>query len=95
MMRPYIYVTRLDGVMYTVFTRYIVLVEPAARHPGTVMRMTDNGTVSIDMRETYEEVMRLINGAPMAKEQPQCICGGEPHVSACPANRDPFLRGPL
>ncbi len=23
---------------------------------------------------------------------PQCICGGEPHVSHCPANRDPFLR---
>ncbi len=26
---------------------------------------------------------------------PACICGGEPHASHCPANRDPFLRGPL
>ena len=23
----------------------------------------------------------------------KCICGGEPHVSHCPANPDPFLRG--
>jgi len=25
--------------------------------------------------------------------KPVCICGGEPHVSACPANTDPFLKG--
>lgn len=24
-----------------------------------------------------------------------CICGGEPHASHCPACRDPFLRGLL
>ena len=23
----------------------------------------------------------------------RCICGGEPHVSHCPANSDPFLKG--
>ena len=27
-----------------------------------------------------------------ATQAPQCICGGEPHVSHCPANPDPFLR---
>ena len=24
--------------------------------------------------------------------QPKCICGGEPHVSHCPACTDPFLK---
>ncbi len=24
-----------------------------------------------------------------------CVCGGAPHVSHCPANPDPFLRGLL
>ena len=30
--------------------------------------------------------------APQDTQSPQCICGGEPHVSHCPACTDPFLR---
>ena len=39
----------------------------------------------------------LIGAVDSVQDAPTgvCICGGEPHASACPANRDPFLRGML
>ena len=41
----------------------------------------------------YEQVVIAGVRAIVAEvQQPKCICGGEPHVSHCPANRDPFLR---
>ena len=33
-----------------------------------------------------------IADVPRQEAAPKCICGGEPHVSHCPANPDPFLR---
>ena len=41
----------------------------------------------------YEQVV-IAGIREIVKEvqQPKCICGGEPHVSHCPANPDPFLK---
>ena len=91
-MRPYIYVTRLDGVVIAIFTRYIALVEPSRTRTGAYIATHVGG---VDVQETYEDVMRQIGGAAFVKAQPQCICGSAPHASACPANPDPFLRSPL
>ncbi len=55
--------------------------------PFVMKPMVPKGNITIQPMGTFVP--------DAATQQPQCICGGEPHVSHCPANRDPFLRGLL
>ena len=39
-----------------------------------------------------QNIIEGLRGVIAATQQPKCICGGEPHVSHCHANPDPFLK---
>ena len=38
------------------------------------------------------EIYAIADAPQNAARLSKCICGGEPHVSHCPANTDPFLK---
>ena len=97
MIPPYMNLTEMDGRPVTVFLQGIVMIA-SGTHGGAYIQLILGG---ISTQESYDIVKgRLYRLDELTDEErmktvtqsSKCICGGEPHVSHCPANPDPFLR---
>ena len=59
MIPAYMHLTDMDGHPVTIFLQGIVMIAPGSNHSGAYIQLTLGG---ISTQETYEDVMRQIEG---------------------------------